>query len=146
MGLSRRLYEISRMFARPVNRVQFSYSHPASSFQEVQVPFRAKGAVMFDLQGRIAFASTAFCDLVGVEHDRVARMSYLDFVFAEDIPEAKTIFELPTAARPRPFRFRLRRSDGVPVWVDIQGAALQTAAGEVYAISATVTAAEAPPS
>ena len=80
------------------------------------MPFRCKGAVMFDLQGRIAFASTYFCDLVGVEHDRVARMSYLDFVFAEDVAQAKTIFEH------------------------------QTATGEIYAISATVTAAEAPPS
>jgi len=102
------------------------------------VPFRGKGAVMLDLQGRIAFASTYFCDLVGVEHDRVARMSYLDFVFAEDIPQAKTIFE---QGLPKPLRLRLRRSDGFPVWVDIRGAALQTAAGEVYAISATVTAA-----
>lgn len=108
------------------------------------MPFRSKGAVMFDLQGRIAFASTYFCDLVGVEHDRVARMSYLDFVFAEDVPKAKTIFEHQTAIRPKPFRFRLRRSDGFPVWVDIQGAPLQTARGEIYAISATVTAAEAP--
>jgi len=110
------------------------------------VPFRCKGAVMFDLQGRIAFASTYFCDLVGVEHDRVARMSYLDFVFAEDVAQAKTIFEHQTATRPKPFRFRLRRSDGFPVWVDIQGAPMQTATGEIYAISATVTAAEAPPS
>lgn len=108
------------------------------------MPFPGKGAVMFDLQGRIAFASTYFCDLVGVEHDKVSRMSYVDFVFAEDIPQAQTIFEYDTKARPKPFRLRLRRSDGFPVWVDIQGAALQTATGETYAISATVTAAESP--
>jgi len=34
--------------------------------------------------------------------------------------------------------------DGDPVWVDIQGAALRAAYGDVYAISATVTAAEEP--
>ena len=44
-------------------------------------------------------------------------------------------------ARP-PFRLRLRRLDGSSVWVDIQGAALETAKGEVYAISATITAVE----
>src|SRR5215468_10252850 len=101
---------------------------------------------MLDLQGRIAFASTYFCDLVGVEHDKVARMSYLDFVFAEDLPQAKTILEHHGTIRAKPFRLRLRHSDGFPVWVDIQGAVLQTATGEIYAISATVTAAESPPS
>ena len=99
---------------------------------------------MLDLQGRIAFASTYFCDLIGVEHDKVNRMSYLDFVFAEDIPQVKTIFDPHRTVRSKPFRLRLRHSDGFPVWVDIQGAMLQTAAGEVYAISATVTAAESP--
>ena len=97
---------------------------------------------MLDLSGQIAFASTYFCDLVGVEHDKVAKMSYLDFVFAEDMHEAKQIFERNHSPCPAPFRIRLRRLDGSPVWVDIQGAALQTAKGEVYAISATMTAAE----
>ena len=125
-------------------RVQFSHSIQLD--REVQVPFRGKGAVMLDLQGRTAFASTYFCDLLGVEHDKVARMSYLDFVFAEDIPQAKTFMEHHRATRREPFRLRLRHSNGFPVWVDVQGAALQTAAGEIYAISATVTAAESPPS
>lgn len=106
------------------------------------MPFRGKGAVMLDLQGRIAFASTYFCDLVGVEHDKVARMSYRDFVFAEDVPQVQRILAGQGAVRPKPFRIRLRRSDGFPVWADIQGTILQTATGEVYAISATVTAAE----
>jgi len=108
------------------------------------VPFRNKGAVMLDLAGRIAFASTYFCELVGVEHHRVAGMSYLDFIFPEDTAEASKLFEEYKRIHTAPFRLRLRRSDGLPVWVDIQGAALQTAGGEFYAISATVTPA-APP-
>jgi len=106
------------------------------------MPFRGKGAVMLDLSGRIAFASTYFCDLVGVEHDKVSRMSYHDFVFSEDMLEAKKIFEHNNSPRPAPFRLRLRRLDGSPVWVDVQGVALQTARGEVYALSATITAVE----
>lgn len=104
------------------------------------MPFRGKGAVMLDLTGRIAFASTYFCDLLGVEHDKVARMSYFDFVFSEDMHVAKEIFERNNSPLPAPFRLRLRRLDGSLVWVDVQGAALQTARGEVYAISATITA------
>jgi PAS domain-containing protein len=56
------------------------------------VPFRGKGAVMLDLDGRIAFASTYFCDLVGIQHDKVAGMSYLDFVFPEDIDQVTSFF------------------------------------------------------
>jgi PAS domain S-box-containing protein len=109
------------------------------------VPFHGKGAVMLDLSGRIAFASTYFCDLVGVEHDKVARMSYLDFVFADDMHEAKKILEHDKSPRRAPFRLRLRRSDGAPVSVDVQCIALETARGEVYAISVTITAVESLP-
>ena len=109
------------------------------------MPFRGKGAVMLDLSGRIAFASTYFCDLVGVEHDKVAKMSYLDFVFTEDVHDAKQIFEHNNSARQKPVRLRLRRLDGSPVWVDVLGLALETARGEVYAISATITAVESLP-
>jgi hypothetical protein len=35
------------------------------------MPFRDKGAVIIDLTGRIAFASVYFCDLVGIEHDKI---------------------------------------------------------------------------
>jgi len=103
------------------------------------MPFDRKGAVLVDLDGLIAFASTYFCDLVGVEHDEFAGMSCFDFVFPEDMEAAKKLFDenkLPNAA---PFSFRLRRTDGTEVWADIQGKAMHTASGEVYAISATVT-------
>src|SRR5262245_18005927 len=95
---------------------------------------------MLDLSGRIAFASTYFCDLVGVEHDKVARMFYVDFVFPEDMHQARQILENNSSPRPAPFRLRLRRMDGSPVLVEVQGTTLQTAHGEVYAISATITA------
>jgi PAS domain S-box-containing protein len=101
---------------------------------------------MLDLKGRIAFASTYFCDLVGIEPDKVSRMSYLDFVFAEDIQQATAILEHSKSPRPKRFRLRLRHASGLPVWVDVQGAALRTAAGEIYAISAAITVVRSAPS
>jgi PAS domain S-box-containing protein len=97
---------------------------------------------MLDLSGQIAYASTYFCDLVGVEHDKIAGMSCFDFVFREDMDEAKKLFEANKLAHAKPFRFRLRRADGNELCTDIQGSALQTAHGLVYAVSATVTLAE----
>jgi PAS domain S-box-containing protein len=73
---------------------------------------------MVGLDGRIAWASTYFCDLVGVEHDKIAGMSCFDFVFPEDMEAAKARFEENRRPNAAPFRFRLRRVDGIEVWVD----------------------------
>jgi len=67
------------------------------------MPFPNTGVLMLDLNGRIAFASTYFCDLVGLEHDKVPGMSCFDFVFPEDLDEARKLFEankLPSNAVP----------------------------------------------
>jgi len=45
------------------------------------MPFKNTGTLLLKLDGEIAFASTYFCDIIGVKHDRVAGMSCFDFVF-----------------------------------------------------------------
>src|SRR5215468_8616560 len=106
------------------------------------MPFRDKGAVMLDLQGRIVFASTYVSDLLGVELDKITGMSCFDFVFPEDMKAAKQAFDVNKIPNAKPFRFRLRRADSTPIWTDVQGATMQTAKGEAYAISATIVAVE----
>jgi len=106
------------------------------------MPFSEKGLVLITLDGRIAFASTYFCDLVGVKHDEVAGMSCFDFVFTEELDITKRLFETSKLPNAAPFELRLRRKDGTPVWMGVQTSAMKTASGEVYAITATVTAAE----
>jgi PAS domain S-box-containing protein len=107
--------------------------------KRIEMPFQNTGVLMIGLNGRIAFASTYFCDLVGLDHDKVPGMSCFDFVFPADMDEARKLFEANKLPHAAPFRFRLRRWDGTAVWTDIQGSALQTALGRVYGISATVT-------
>jgi len=110
------------------------------------MPFTGTGVVLVDLNGRIAFASTYFCDLVGVEHDKIAGTSYFDFFFPEDLEEAKKKFETGKSPNPPPFRFRLKRSDGSAVWANIQKTPLRRDTGMIYAVSATVTKTEPPAS
>src|SRR5262245_33389484 len=105
------------------------------------MPFANKGALIVDLNGRIAFASTHFCDLVGVEHDKIAGMSYFDFVFPRQVQEAKKHLEACKASTLLPFLFKLRTIKGSPVWTAIQCAPIRTASGETCALSATITAA-----
>jgi PAS domain S-box-containing protein len=104
------------------------------------MPFPGKGAVLIELSGRIAFASAYFCDLVGIEHDKIAGMSFFDFVYPEDMNEARKMFEPTKIPSAEPSSFRLRRIDGGLVWAEIHGAPMEDAHGDAYAISATVTA------
>jgi PAS domain S-box-containing protein len=105
------------------------------------MPFPGKGAVLIEFSGRIAFASTYFCDLVGIEYDKIAGMSFFDFVYSEDTNEGRKMFEPTKIPSAEPSSLRLRRIDGGLVWVEIHGAPMEDAHGDAYAISATVTAA-----
>ena len=103
------------------------------------MPFKNTGTLLITLDGRIAFASTYFCDLVGIEQDRVAGMSWFDFVFREDVRAAWDLFVTDKLPHADPLRFRLRRLDGSAVWTEIQTSHLQTPGGRTYAVAATVT-------
>ena len=84
---------------------------------------------MLELDGRIAFASTYFCDLVGVKHDKVAGLSYFDFVFPDDVDAARNLFEVTESPYADPLRFRLRRLDGTEVWTTIQVSPVKSGGG-----------------
>jgi PAS domain S-box-containing protein len=91
------------------------------------MPFPGKGAVLIELSGRIAFASTYFCDLVGIEHDKIAGMSFFAFVYPEDMEKARKMFEPTKIPSAEPSSLRLRRIDGGLVSVEIHGAPMEDA-------------------
>ena len=103
------------------------------------MPFKNTGALLLMLDGEIAFASTYFCDLVGVAHDKIAGTSYFDFVFPEDMDAARKLFVTNSLPHANALRFRLRRLDGTEIWTDIQAVPMLRPPGSAYAITATVT-------
>jgi len=103
------------------------------------MPTRDKGVLLLKLEGRIIFASTHFCDLVGIKFDKVAGTSYFDYVFPDDVEVARTLLKPGELPRQPPIQFRLQRLDGTRVLVEVQGSPLQSANGEVYAVTGTVT-------
>jgi len=103
------------------------------------MPSRDKGVLLLQLEGRIAFASTYFCDLVGIKFDKVAGTSYFDYVFPDDVEVARTLLEPSELPHPPPIQFRLQRLDGTRVLVDVQSSPLLAADGHVYAVTGTVT-------
>jgi PAS domain S-box-containing protein len=106
------------------------------------MPFKNTGTLLLTLDGRIAFASTYFCDLVGIGYDTAVGMSWFDFVFREDMRAAWDLFVTAKLPHADP-SFRLRRLDGSVVWTEIQASHLQTPGGRTYAVTATVTKANA---
>ena len=56
------------------------------------MPFRDKGAVMLDLDGRIVFASTYVCDLVGVEYDKIIKILDLRTHQVSAVPNSNGLF------------------------------------------------------
>ena len=97
---------------------------------------------MLKPDGRILFATTYFCDLVGVNLEKVAEMSCFDFVFPGDMEAARELFMATKSQNQEPIRFRLRRLDGTEVWTDIQSTPMKAETGTVCAITATVTGAK----
>ena len=97
-----------------------------------------QGSVVVDLKGRIAFASSFFCELVHVKAKRLAGTSFFDFVFPEDVESVRMRFEAGKSPEALPFVPKLRRADGNQVWAAIHGQPLQTPSGEVFGISATI--------
>lgn len=103
--------------------------------------FRGNGAVLLNVKGRITHAGTGFCDLVGVDHTKVAGMSFFDFVRPADISTAKELLEPNDGPQRRQFRFRLRTMNGMEVLVDIQSATARTSSGDLWGVAVMVTAA-----
>jgi PAS domain S-box-containing protein len=104
------------------------------------MPFKNTGTLLLTLEG-IAFASTYFCDLVGIKPAEVAGRSWFEFVFPEDMQAARELFKAAKLPHVDPLRFRFRRLDGTEVWTDVQAAHVEAADGRIYAITATITTA-----
>jgi PAS domain S-box-containing protein len=110
--------------------------------EQPPMPSKDSGGLLLRPNGQILFASTYFCDLVGIKYDTVAGMSCLDFLFPEDRDAALDLFATTKFPHTGLLRFRFRRRDGTGVWTNIQVAPLKAgAAGGVYAVKATIAAA-----
>jgi len=100
------------------------------------MPSNNRGSLVLKTDGRILFAGTKFCDLVGVKYEKIAGMSFYDFVFPQDVDGARNLFD-----HKDPVRLRIRRLDGTEVWTRIAPAPMEMADGTIIAIKAKFTAA-----
>ena len=74
---------------------------------------------ILDAQGRVQFANPAVAAVTGYQIDDIASRSVFDVVFEEDRSAAELKFERRRAGVQERYEMRIRRKDGVPMWLDI---------------------------
>ena len=97
------------------------------------------GIWIIDVEGKTVFANPRMAEILGTSvAEMIARDSF-EYVHRDDVPAARRLFEAKRNGDAKPFRFKLRRRDGVDVWVDVQGTPLYNAAGVFNGIVGTFT-------
>jgi len=99
----------------------------------------ADGLWIINAQGATVYANEDMADILGTTvADLVGKDSFL-YVFPEDAGAAKELFAAKEGGSRAPFRFKLRRSDGGSIWVDVQGTPMRNAAGDFLGIVGSFT-------
>jgi PAS domain S-box-containing protein len=98
------------------------------------------GIWTIDAAGNTAFANERMADLLGTTvEDMVGRPSF-DFVYPEDAEAARRLFDGKSRGNMSPFEFRVRRKDGTPLWVTVNGTPMRDATGQFSGIIGTFRA------
>jgi PAS domain S-box-containing protein len=97
------------------------------------------GIWIIDAEGKTVFANDFMADILGTTPSELSGQDSFLYVFPEDLPAAQRLFATKQAGSRAPFHFKLRRADGSPIWVDVQGTPLHNAGGRFTGIVGTFT-------
>ncbi len=100
---------------------------------------QSDGIWIIDAEGKTLFANDPMAEILGTTPSQLSSQDSFLYVFPEDLPAAQRLFATKQAGSNAPFRFRLRRADGSPIWVDVQGTPLHNATGRFTGIVGTFT-------
>jgi PAS domain S-box-containing protein len=99
----------------------------------------ADGLWIIDEQAKTLYANLAMADILGTTVADLIGQPSFDYLYPEDAADAQKLFDSKQRGDSNPFRFRLRRKDGSPIWVNVQGTPMRNAAGEFLGIVGTFT-------
>jgi PAS domain S-box-containing protein len=95
------------------------------------------GIWIIDADAETVYASERMAEILGTcSAEMIGKPSFF-YVFPEDVEAAQRLFNAKVRGDTNPFRFRLKRQDGSPVWVDVQGTPMHNAAGVFKGIVGT---------
>jgi PAS domain S-box-containing protein len=120
-----RLYEAERRarqeYEREIDdrkRAEAALGRSEQWFRRI-VETAAEGVWVIDAGSRTLYANRRMGELLGLAADGMLGRFPNDFLFPEDLEEARSLFRLKRQGDDRPFDFRLRRTDGSAVWCRI---------------------------
>jgi len=79
------------------------------------------GIWTIDAEGKTVFASDRMAEILGTTAAEMIGQPSFEFVFPEDAEAAQRLFLAKQRGDIDPFEFRIRRADGSPVFVRVQG-------------------------
>ena len=88
------------------------------------------GIWIIDVKGSAVYASDRMAEILGTHRFELIGKPSFVFVFPEDVEAAQRLFDAKANGSTEPFHFELRRTDGSPIWVDVQGTPMRNAAGK----------------
>jgi PAS domain S-box-containing protein len=95
------------------------------------------GIWIIDAQASTLYANSAMAEILGADLSELIGKPSFDYLFPEDVEAAQRLFESKQRGESSPFHFRLRRKDGSPIWVNVQGTPMHNQAGEFIGIVGT---------
>lgn len=95
------------------------------------------GIWIIDNEARTLFANARMGEILGISAGELAGRHSFEYVFEEDAEAAQKLFDRKKAGEMNAFHFRLRRADGSPIWVDVQGTPMHGPEGAFLGIVGT---------
>ncbi len=95
------------------------------------------GIWIVDADANTLYANGAMAEILHTTTEEMAGKSSFAYLFPEDEPAAQRLFEGKKQGENGHFHFRLRRTDGSAVWVEVQGTPMRNTAGEFIGVVGT---------
>ena len=103
---------------------------------------QSDGIWIIDSDARTLYANADMAEILGTTTAELIGKPSFNYVYPEDAEAAQRLFDNKQRGDSNPFHFKLRRKDGSPIWVEVQGTPMRNAKGEFIGIVGTFSVSE----
>jgi len=95
------------------------------------------GIWIIDANGKTLYANQRMAQILATSAREMIGEPSFSYAYPENAPAAQALFQAKQRGDTSRFHFKLRRKDGSPVWVDVQGTPMFNHAGVFKGIVGT---------
>jgi len=107
-------------------------------------PSHKDGIWIIDIDARTVYVNERMAAILGTSPVEMLGAPSFTYVYPEDQNAAQRLFNFKKEGDAETFKFRLRRQDGSPVWVNVQGTPKYDARGKFSGIVGTFSVIDEP--